>query len=87
MLPAASRFFSECDHQTPCPPIITGFFELQASSKTSESEFGSGHALAIGYAFREYVLYSKPTSSAKDENIISTGRLRCTAPGYPLVAI
>ena len=60
----------------PCPPIKTGFFALQASSNISEIFFGSGHALSTGFASCEKGLSSSPASSEKDENIISTGKLR-----------
>ena len=39
-------------------------------------EFGSGQALAIGFALCEKGLSSRPASSGNEENIISTGRLK-----------
>ena len=74
--PAFSKFFSEFDHQTLCPPIMTGFFALHANSSISQRVIGSGHALATGFALCENGLSSSPTFSSYEENIISTGKLR-----------
>ena len=51
--PAASKFFSDLDHQTPCPPIITGFFAVHASSNIFERSVGSGQAFKIGFGLCE----------------------------------
>ena len=55
---------------------MTGFFALHANSSIFDRAFGSGHALATGFALCENGLSSSPTFSSYEENIISTGKLR-----------
>ena len=47
--PACSNFFSALDHQTPCPPIKTGFLALIARSNISFKFSGLGQAFAKGF--------------------------------------
>ena len=85
--PAASSFFSVPDHHTPCPAISTGFFACISKSRIRLRSSGQGHERAAGCGLRTKGRSFRPADSSKELNIISTGILRCTGPGYPLRAI
>ena len=61
--------------------MMIGRFAAAISASTGSSADGSGQARGGMVAVRTYGRSSRPASSSKDENMMSTGKLMCTGPG------